>query len=321
MTTLVRLSDVTAKDIVEPQSDSLQRGVISIGNFDGVHEGHAALLSIVRRKADEVGGPAVAVVLDPHPAAILRPEFAPQTLTWMERRAELMDRVGIDFMAVCNTTKEFLNLTANDFFDRLVVDRLQAKAMVEGPNFFFGRGREGSVNTLGKLCEKTGIDLTIAQSAVEGDKMISSTRIRGLLQAGEVDSAVNMLGMPYQIRGTVAHGLQRGRQLGFPTANLESIDGIVPGLGVYGGKASVEGQQPSFLAAIHIGPNPTFESDGQTKTEIHLIDFKGDLYGRVLRVDFVTCLRDVARFESADALKVQLHADVQAVRDRLGSES
>ncbi len=320
VTKLVQLGDLLKDDCTVIDTPELHGGVISIGNFDGVHEGHAALLNENKRLADKLGGPSVAVVLSPHPAAFLRPDKVPSTLTWMQRRADLMLRIGVDFLAVCPTSTEFLALSANDFFQRLVVQRLRAKGIVEGPNFFFGKGREGNVHTLKTLCDRAAIELTIVQPETIGEKMISSTRIRGLLQAGEIETAVELLGQPYQIRGTVIEGEKRGRQIGFPTANLGSIDGVLPGPGVYGGFAHLNGSaSQKRLAAIHIGPNPTFDASGASKTEVHLLDHSEDLYGRTLLVDFVTCVRDIKRFDSVDQLKQQLTQDIQTIRNRLTS--
>ncbi len=149
--------------------------------------------------------------------------------------------------------------------------------------------------------------------------MISSTRIRDLLQAGDIETAIELLGEPYRIRGRVVGGDKRGREIGFPTANLDQVDGIIPGPGVYGGVGYV-GDRQRFLAAIHVGPNPTFEDDGSCKTEIHLLDFSGDLYGQTLQVDFVTSVRDIARFDSAQQLATQLSRDVGTIRQRLTTD-
>jgi riboflavin kinase/FMN adenylyltransferase len=306
--------------LAAPILDSIQGGVVTIGNFDGVHLGHAALLSEVRRFATELGGPAVAVVLDPHPASILRPERAPKRLTWIERRAELMHALGIDALVVCETTPTFLNMTAAEFFDTLVVGRLRARAMIEGPNFFFGRDRGGDVALLKELCGTNQLDLRIVEPTNVDAEMISSTRIRGLLESGKVEPAARLLGIPHRIRGTVAEGAQRGRQIGFPTANLTDIDVVVPGPGVYGGIATLErdrGGKLSYDAAIHIGPSPTFESDGETKVEIHLLDYGGNLYGQVLLVDFMIHVRDIARFDSAERLVEQLDQDIHTIRSGL----
>jgi riboflavin kinase/FMN adenylyltransferase len=297
--------------------ESIRGGVISIGNFDGVHRGHAALLSDVRRKAVQSGGPAVAVVLDPHPAALLRPENSVTRLTTIPRRAELMEALGIDALVVCQTSREFLKMTAAEFFQSLVVDRLQARAIIEGPNFFFGRDRGGDIGVLAELCKGSGVDLQIVRPAEVDGQMISSTRIRGELEAGRVEAAAGLLGSAYRISGTVMGGAKRGRQIGYPTANLGGIEVVIPAAGVYGGLATTTGQPPYFRAAIHVGPSPTFEHGGGTKVEIHLLDFAGDLYGQTLKVDFIHRLRDIARFESADRLVEQLDQDMKAIRSHL----
>jgi riboflavin kinase/FMN adenylyltransferase len=322
VTKLVSLAKVTDVGIADPASEMLRGGVVSIGNFDGVHRGHLNLLAEVRRQADRLGGPAIAVVLDPHPAAILRPDRVPPKLTWLERRAELLERVGIDFLAVCQTSAEFLDLSAESFFRSLVVDRLQAKGMVEGPNFFFGKNRAGDIETLTQLCQQADIELSIVEPTMVDGRMISSTRIRELLRQGAVEVAADLLGAPYRIRGRVVPGDRRGRAIGFPTANLEQLDVVVPKAGVYGGFAQLvgNGARTKHLAAIHIGPNPTFDDDLGWKTEIHLLDFSGDLYGESLLVDFVTAVRDIARFDSAEQLAAQLSLDVNTIRERLGSE-
>jgi riboflavin kinase/FMN adenylyltransferase len=286
-------------------------GVVSIGNFDGVHRGHAALLTQTRKLADKLSGPAVAVVLDPHPAAILRPDKTPPRLTWIERRAELMSPFGIDALVVCETTPKFLSLTAQEFFDVLIVGQLDAEAMVEGPNFFFGRDRGGNVQLLTSLCDRHGIEIQIVKPTAVGAEMISSTRIRRLISGGDIAAANQLLGTNYQIRGTVVTGVGRGRQIGFPTANLAAIDVLIPAVGVYAGLAQIDGQ--SRPAAIHIGPNPTFDDDQQVKVEVHLIDEGGDFYGRPLLVDFVDRVRDIARFDSPMDLIAQLRRDIQSV--------
>ena len=197
-------------------NDAHTAGVVSIGNFDGVHRGHTALLAEVRRLADHHGGPACVLVFDPHPAAILRPSQTPARLTWIERRAELMARVGIDYLIVCQTTQEFLQQTAERFFESLVVNRLAAQAVVEGPNFFFGSGRGGDVAMLGRLCEAAGIELAIVEPTGTDQAMISSTRIRNLLADAQIERATELLGVYHRIRGRVEPGQQRGRTLAFP---------------------------------------------------------------------------------------------------------
>lgn len=308
VTTLVPLDQI---------SDPQRGGVISIGNFDGVHRGHAELLREVRRQADQLGGPAVAVVLDPHPASLLRPERAPERLSWIELRAERMAEHKIDYLVVCRTSKEFLQLSAQRFFDWLIRRELAARAMVEGPNFFFGRDRGGDVKLLEDLCRSANIQLSIVQPTLARDEMISSTRIRGLLDEGEVAEAAGLLGAPHRIRGRVSDGAKRGRQIGFPTANLSEVDVLCPAEGVYGGFAIVGEQR--YQAAIHIGSTPTFAADRDPTIEVHLLDFNADLYGELLLVDFAVRVRDVARFDSTDRLVDQLKRDIVTVREQLAS--
>lgn len=312
MTRIIRLSELS--ESTELRS-FVTGGAVSIGNFDGVHLGHAALLRKTRALADQVGGPSVAVILDPHPAAILRPDRTPPRLTWIERRCELMSQYGVDALVVCETTKEFLNLTAKEFFDLLIVGQLDAEAMVEGPNFYFGRDRGGNIEVLSELCNHHGVELHVVEPTEVGSEMISSTRIRGLINHGAVAEAARLLGTNYRLRGTVVKGVGRGRGIGFPTANLAEIDVLTPSPGVYAGLVSLGARQHS--AAIHIGPNPTFDNDQTVKVEVHLIDYDDDLYDHQLMVDFVARVRDIARFDSPANLIAQLDRDIQSVRKLL----
>ncbi|WP_404310414.1 bifunctional riboflavin kinase/FAD synthetase [Neorhodopirellula lusitana] len=315
MTKLVRLSEITggAEAGGSDTLSRLQNGAISIGNFDGVHKGHRELLGKVCDAAERVGGPAIAIVLDPHPASVLRPHGAPPTLTTLPRRAELMSSVGIDFLLVCESTREFLNQTADAFFSSLVVDSLQAKAVVEGPNFYFGRDRTGNVARLAELCSARNIDFKVVEPSVRDERMVSSSRVREAIASGEITLANEMLGSIYRIAGIVASGERRGRTLGFPTANLDQVAEMLPGDGVFAGVATTS-DGARHAAAIHIGPNPTFDETRKTKVEIHLLDYDGDLYGQSLMVELLGKVRGVQKFPDAAALVDQLHSDLQSVR-------
>ncbi len=317
MTHIVSISDLAFNGDGESSlPDEFRGGAISIGNFDGVHRGHAALLSRVRSMADRFGGPAIAVTFDPHPVQLLRPELAPTRLTSISVRAERMSQLGIDALVVCETTPDLLSLTASKFFQSLVCDQLDAKGIVEGPNFFFGKDRGGDINLLRKMADESKREIMIVDPERSGDQMVSSSMIRGCIARGDVDEAALLCGHRHQIMGIVSKGSQRGREIGFPTANLERIDAIVPKSGVYAGRAWLPMENETRLtAAVHIGPNPTFDDDGAVKVEVHLIDYDGDLYDQPLRVEFVDRVRDVQRFDSSDDLKVQLQKDVQSVRD------
>lgn len=295
-------------------------GAVSVGNFDGVHLGHAALARELVSQARQVGGAALVMTFDPPPRALLDPH-RPVTppLTTIERRAELLEVLGVDAMLAYPTDRRLLALSAEAFFDQIIRGKLRAKAIVEGPNFRFGKDRAGDTELLRKFCRAHGIGCSIVPPTVDDEgMMISSTRVRRLIQAGEVARANRLLTSPYELQGIVAAGAGRGQRLGFPTANLEGIRCLLPAHGVYAGAVRLdEGILP---AAIHVGPNPTF-GEQAAKVEVHILDWNGTLYGSDLRVRFVDRVRDVQRFASIDALRAQLQDDIAAVRRIVATES
>ncbi len=292
-------------------AESFRGGYASIGNFDGVHRGHQAMLNALTSRARSDGVPAVAVTFDPHPIALLRPEATPPPLTSIESRAELLGRYGVDVTVVIPTDRQLLALTAEEFFDRVVRGELHAKGLVEGPNFFFGRNRSGNVTVLRSLCAAHGLAFDVVPPVTVDEQLVSSSVIRSLIESGDLGHAVRLLGHPYRISGSVVRGAERGRTLGFPTANLFDIPTLIPANGVYAAVAgTVAGRR---AAAVNVGPNPTF-GEAARKIEVHILDFEGDLYGRVLEVDFVDRVRDVKRFASVEELQAQLQRDVAAVR-------
>jgi riboflavin kinase/FMN adenylyltransferase len=287
----------------------LTGGAVAIGNFDGVHLGHARLAERLVVQSKRAGGPAVVFTFDPHPLAILKPEWLPTPMTRIERKAELLGQLGVDTVIAYPTDSALLSLTPQAFFE-LLRERLKARAIVEGPNFHFGKDRAGTVEVLQRLCDGAAITLEVVEPlAVDGD-LISSSRVRQLIQSGTVGQGNRLLTQPYRLSGIVGHGAERGRTIGFPTANLEQIQTVLPALGVYAGRAWVEDQ--SYPAAINIGPNPTF-GEQAVKIEVHLIDFTGNLYDRPLSVDLLDRLRDIQPFPSIDALTAQLNRDVERV--------
>lgn len=292
---------------------SAKGGAVSVGNFDGVHLGHAQLISRLKKLADQLGGPAVAITFDPHPAAFLRASNVPERLTTMERRAELLKRCGADYVVVCRTSQQWLQQTAQEFFQQTLVARAAARGIIEGPNFFFGKDREGDTALLKQFCDQHAITLEIAEpTELESGAMVSSTQVRRLLAAGDVESANRLLTARYRLRGVVVHGDGRGKTIGFPTANLEDIQTVIPAPGVYATIAEVDGKR--VASASHIGPNPTFDSTQKHKVEIHLMSFEADLYGREIDVEFHARIRDVVRFQSVEELIQQLKQDVAAAR-------
>lgn len=289
----------------------LRGGALTIGNFDGVHRGHAALIARLQRLAEHHRGAAIVFTFDPHPVRILRPDQAPPPLTWTNRKADLLAELGVDVVIAYPTSRELLSLTHDQFFEEIVRNRIQAKAMVEGPNFFYGRNRAGNVDTLREACRASGIDVEIAEPLESDGSYISSSRIRELIREGDVAAARGFLTQPYRIRGMVTHGASRGAELGFPTANLDAIDTLIPGPGVYAGRTYVD-RRPHW-SAIHIGPNPTF-GEQRLKVESHLLDFDASIYGQPVELDFIERLRDIRTFDSAGELREQLGEDVAATR-------
>ncbi|MFO1045965.1 MAG: bifunctional riboflavin kinase/FAD synthetase [Planctomycetaceae bacterium] len=295
--------------------ESVQGGYATIGNFDGVHRGHQAMLNVLTSRARAENVPAIAVTFDPHPIALLRPDATPPALTTIEHRAELLHRFGVDVTLVLHTDRSLLALTANEFFDSIVRNKLKARGLVEGPNFFFGRNRSGNITVLRTLCNDHGLSFDVAPPATVDEQLVSSSVIRSLLETGQMGHAVRLLGHYYRISGRVGTGAQRGRTIGFPTANLVDVSTLVPANGVYAGCVLIDGKR--HAAAINIGPNPTFGEAAQ-KIEVYLVDFQGDLYGQILDVDFVDRVRDVRRFSGVDELKSQLTQDVRQVCSIVG---
>ena len=286
-------------------------GYVSIGNFDGVHRGHQSIVSVLVAQARQAGVTAVVLTFDPHPIHLLRPQHAPPSLSTIDRKAELLQGCGVDCVIAYPTDEALLDLTPEQFFERIIRSELNVLGLVEGPNFFFGRDRAGDIETLHSLCDGAGLSLDVVPALQFGDRMVSSSAIRSDIAAGRVSHAVDLLGHPYRLQGNAVKGAERGSVLGFPTANLEQIETLLPADGVYAGMAQVSGT--SLAAAVNIGHNPTFD-EAMRKVEVHLIDFNGDLYGERLEVDLFERVRDIVQFDSVEALKQQLLNDVEQVR-------
>lgn len=287
-------------------------GVVAIGNFDGVHRGHQQMIATLVSLAQAEGVPSVVLTFDPHPIALLAPGRVPPSLSTLPRKAELLGQCGVDAVIAYPTDLELLNLSPEGFFEQIVCERLNARGLVEGPNFCFGKDRAGDVDTLRLLCEQHGLRLTIVEAvAGDGGAIVSSSGIRRAIADGQLAEAVRLLGHPYRLTGVVETGARRGRQLGFPTANLTGISTLLPRDGVYAGRCSVGGQM--YASAVHVGANPTF-GEADRKLEVHLLDFSDDLYGTTLSVDLIDRVRDTMRFDDADRLKEQLQKDVATIR-------
>jgi riboflavin kinase / FMN adenylyltransferase len=286
-------------------------GAVTVGNFDGVHLGHRALVAAARAQADLFGGSVVAVTFDPPPHQVLYPGPIRPPLTTLPERAELLQTASADHVVILRTSPALLALSPEAFFEDVLARQLGAKAVVEGPDFRFGRNRAGSNDALRKLCAAVGIVFEEVPQLMYRGEPVSSSRVRAAITRGDVGLAAELLARPYRVTGTVVTGAKRGRTIGFPTANLGDVPTVLPANGVYAVQAVVDGQK--YPAAANIGPNPTFGEEVQ-KIEAHLIGFSGDLYGRSLAVEFIARLRDTRPFAGVAELVEQLNRDVDAAK-------
>jgi len=309
--------------------------VVTVGTFDGVHRGHWAVLQEIGRRARATGRRAVLVTFHPHPLRIVRPEVAPPLLTTPDEKKEILAESGLDWAVFVHFTPELSRLSPRTFVEEILVRRIGVGELVIGYDHGFGRGRSGDADTLREIGRDLGFAVDVVGPVELGGASISSTRIRAAVQDARLDDARAGLGRPYAFRGVVVRGEGRGRALGFPTANLRvgSPDKLLPPPGVYavrgvlpggllpggllpGGKAAA-GTVPG---ALHIGPRPTFQGSPPS-VELHLIDFEGDLYGEVVRVDLVRRLREIQPFGSPEALVAQLARDVEEARRVLEADA
>jgi riboflavin kinase/FMN adenylyltransferase len=298
--------------------DECRRCVVAIGNFDGVHRGHQAMLARLNEHAHVHQTRSAVLTFEPHPVTLLRPKQVPPQLSTLSQKLELFERYGVECAIVYPTDVALLEQSPRQFFETIVQQKLEAVGLVEGPNFYFGKNRAGNVSQLAEFCQQAGLFLDVVEPTRTGGEMISSSRIRQLIQEGNLRSACELLGHPYQLEGTVGRGEQRGAGLGFPTANLSDIETLIPAEGVYAGFALYD--RRGYPAAILVGTNPTFRDQNQ-KVEVHLIGFEGDLYGTKLKVDFLERIRDVRKFDSAKALQEQLQRDVMQVKSLVSETS
>lgn len=299
-----------------------ERAVITIGAYDGVHLGHQAVIAEVRRRASALGARSVVVTFDRHPATVVRPESAPRQLTDLPQKLELLEATGVDATVVITFDEARSHEDPDDFVREVLVDCLRTKTVVVGEDFHFGYQRQGNVGRLRVLGEAHDFDVVPVELVARADGVdepVSSTAIRRALAGGEVSLAARMLGRQFEARGVVVTGDQRGRLLGFPTANVQVPSLLaMPADGVYAGWYERPDGDELHPCAINIGRRPTFyEHADHSLLEAHLIDFAGDLYGERARVRFVDFLRSERKFDGIDALIAQLKHDVEHARSVL----
>ncbi len=282
--------------------------VLTLGVFDGLHLGHQLVMRTITERARATGAVPTVITFDPHPRAVLHPESAPPLLQTFDQKIEALGMLGIEQTIVIPFTREFAEICAEDFLRDIVRDRLQAKEVYLGRGFAFGHNREGNIELLRRVSAELGFRAEeVPEVQLRGGR-ISSSRIRQLLSEGRVNLARRMLGRPYGVEGRVVRGDERGRQLGFPTANLRAHNRVIPRNGVYVTATLIEGAWRKSVT--NIGTRPTFGLDAEPSVETYVINWEGDLYGDVVRVRFLHRLRDERKFNSIDELKRRIDTDI-----------
>jgi len=293
------------------------RSVVTIGVFDGVHRGHQQIIGHTVERARQAGIASVVVTFDPHPSEVVRPGSHPAILTESGRKAELIQALGVDVLCVIPFTVDFSHLSAETFVHDVLVEHLHASAVVVGENFRFGHRAAGDVGLLSRLGRTFGFTVEGAPLVSTDATDLSSTYIRSCVDAGDVASAAAALGRPHRLEGIVVRGDRRGRQIGFPTANLSLAPHVaVPADGVYAAWLARRGPAQPARAAVSIGTNPTFNGR-ERRVEAYILDFDGDLYGERLALDFVTRLREQRSYDAVGALVDQIEKDVAETRSAL----
>jgi riboflavin kinase/FMN adenylyltransferase len=287
---------------------------VALGSFDGVHLGHRAVIGAAVATAEQRGLKSAVITFHPPPIAVLRPQVQLVQLSALSRRAALIAELGADELVIVRFDREFAALDADAFAARVLAGALGARHVSVGANFHYGQGARGNPEKLGEEGARLGFDVHVEPLLEVDGAPVSSSRVRELIATGAVEKAGALLGRPPWVEGAVVHGEARGRDLGFPTANLALVPrSAIPAVGVYAGTAHLPGS--SHVAAINIGYNPTFTDDrSAVRVEAYLLDFDGDIYGSPIRLDLTHRLRDEIRYDSVDALLEQLHRDVEAAR-------
>ncbi|MDR0392010.1 MAG: bifunctional riboflavin kinase/FAD synthetase [Planctomycetaceae bacterium] len=282
-------------------------GAVSIGKFDGVHHGHEQIINHLKKFADKLSLPSIVVTFCPHPVTILQPAIGVKPIHTLDRKIEIIGKFDVDAMIVIDTNKMFLQQSAETFFFDTLCGLLHARVIVCGRNFTFGCNRTGTAESIKSYGKSTGLEVDIVEPVQIDGNAISSSLIRKLIQEGRIDEANKFLGMPYRLSGVVGRGDARGVTLGFPTANLEQIETIMPKQGVYATIANVDGKR--YLSTTNIGACPTFDQH-TPRVEIFLHDFNDNIYDKKLHIDIISAIRDVKKFDSVEQLIVQIKKDI-----------
>jgi len=298
---------------IESIEKPLNRAVLTIGNFDGVHLGHKSLFKQVIDTAKRINGVSCAMTFEPHPMKVIQPEGCPFPLiTLFDQKIELMEKAGLDVLIVIPFNHEFAEISAREFVLDILIKRIGVKSIIIGNDYCFGKKREGNVQLLKQYGHELGFEVQVVPWKPIENERISSTAIRSAVSSGNLEQAKKMLGRYYQVLGIVKHGRDRGGSLlGFPTANLQLYDELKPLNGVYA--VTVQHESNTYLGVANIGYSPTFD-DQQYTLEVHLLDFSKNLYDQKIRVNFIKRLRGEIKFSSIDALSLQIKKDIQNAR-------
>jgi riboflavin kinase/FMN adenylyltransferase len=299
---------------LEDIREKLPNPVVTIGNFDGVHLGHREIFRRVKNAAAELGGVSVAITFHPHPLKVLAPDRNFKLITTYAEKEALIEASGIDYLISIPFSREFAKIPARDFVIDILVRRVGVKKIIIGNDYAFGRKREGNVDLLRRLGDEFGFSVETLDLMGNGEIPYSSSGIRSMIEDGDVGGVVPFLGRYFSVKGPVVHGLHRGKSLGFPTANVDPEEELLPKSGVYAVMVKYAGAM--YKGACNIGFNPTFRG-GKLSVEVHILDFEGDLYGRELRVSFVERIRDEKTFSDAKSLMQAIEKDVAMCRDVL----
>ncbi|MCB9218437.1 MAG: bifunctional riboflavin kinase/FAD synthetase [Ignavibacteriales bacterium] len=301
--------------ITELDNYKISNSVVTIGTFDGIHVGHLEIINVLKAKAKELNLKSVVITFYPHPRTVLANNYDIRLLTPLDEKKKVFSNLNIDCLYIINFTKEFSNKTYKEFFDEIIVNKIKAKHLVIGYDHKFGKNRDGDINKLGEYIKENELTMSIVGPEQIDDEIISSTKIRNALLDGNIEGANLMLGRNYSLDGIVVEGSKRGRELGFPTANLGLADNnkLVPKNGVYFVKANVEGN--NYFGVANVGLRPTFNNTTVPITEVFILDFNKDIYGKEIVLEFVKRIRDEIKFDSREILELQIKKDVETAKN------
>jgi len=294
--------------------------VVTLGNFDGVHLGHQRIFHRIKEEASKIEGEAIVITFEPHPLKVISPQHCPPLLTPFRKKMMLIEQSGIAAVLCIRFSLPFAQLTPLEFVQEILVDKVKARKVIIGYNYHFGKNQSGDVEALRKLANLFGIGVEVVEPLKMGQTVVSSSKIRELIKAGEIEQASALLGRDYLVMGKVIQGMKRGRALGFPTANLELSEELYPNAGVYAVEVVWKNQRHKGVA--NIGTNPTFSParEGKEKLlslEVYILDFDREIYGDEIQVHFKQRIRDEIRFDSASQLIDQIKKDVQWVKEKV----